>query len=74
MPKLRDLGGGAWHRELAHPEWRRTHVRIATHRENRRAWLEPLTPLEAIDRILTTHGSPVLQDGRAALTADAVDD
>jgi hypothetical protein len=36
------------------------------HRAKLRAWLGPLLELD-VDRVLTTHGAPVLRDGRAAL-------
>jgi hypothetical protein len=38
------------------------------HRALLREWIGPMTALD-VERILVTHGEPVLQDGRAALAA-----
>jgi hypothetical protein len=47
--------------------WDQTHV-SAAYRARLNRWLEPLLELD-FERVLTTHGEPVLSDGRAALRA-----
>jgi hypothetical protein len=47
--------------------WDQTHVSDA-YRTRLNRWLEPLLELD-FERVLTTHGEPVLRDGREALRA-----
>jgi hypothetical protein len=47
--------------------WDQTHIGTA-YRARLNRWLEPLLELD-FERVLTTHGEPVLRDGRAALRA-----
>jgi hypothetical protein len=47
--------------------WDQSHIGAA-YRARLNGWLEPLLELD-FERVLTTHGEPVLRDGRAALRA-----